>query len=52
MRVAVPDFSTLDAFSPLVAVGAFIAIRRFHSGLIPTLLVAAALGVGQHWIDS
>jgi hypothetical protein len=52
MRVAVPDFSTLDAFSPLVAVGAFLAIRRFHSGLIPTLLVAAALGVAQHWLDS
>jgi chromate transporter len=44
IRLMVPDWSTIDVASVAIACGAAIAMFRFKIGMIPTLIVAAAVG--------
>jgi chromate transporter len=44
LRLLVPDLATVDLAALAIAVGAGVALLRFHTRMIPTLLVAAALG--------
>jgi chromate transporter len=44
IRVLVPDFSTINIASTLLACGALAAILRFKAGMLPTLAVCAAAG--------
>jgi chromate transporter len=43
-RLLVPDWTTLDPVALLLALAAMVALFRFKLGMIPTLLVSAALG--------
>ena len=45
MRLPLPRLESLDIAAALIAVGAMIALLRFKTGLIPTLLGAAAAGL-------
>jgi chromate transporter len=44
LRLLVPDLATVDFAALAIAIGAGVALLRFHTRMIPTLLVAAALG--------
>jgi chromate transporter len=44
LRLLVPDLSTVDLAALAIAIAAGVALLRFHTRMIPTLLVAAALG--------
>lgn len=46
LRLWVPDLSTLNMVSLMLAVAAMIAMLRFKIGMIPVLVASAALGVG------
>ncbi|MCI0333259.1 MAG: chromate efflux transporter [Planctomycetes bacterium] len=48
IRLLVPDWSTIDPMSVLIAASALVAMFRFKVGMIPTLAVAAAVGVVYH----
>jgi chromate transporter len=43
-HVTVPVWATFQWFPAALAIGAFVALVRFHRGMIPTLAVSAALG--------
>lgn len=45
LRLQVPDASTLDVASLLIAIGAAVALFRLRWGMLPTLAAAAAVGV-------
>jgi chromate transporter len=44
LRLLVPNLATVDFAALAIAIGAGVALLRFHTRMIPTLLVAAALG--------
>jgi len=44
LKLQVPVIATIDIASLLLAVGAFIAMLRFHAGMIPVIFVSALLG--------
>jgi chromate transporter len=44
-RLLVPDWSTLDAMSVVIACGAILALFRLKWGMIPTLFGAALIGM-------
>ena len=44
LRLLVPDLATVDFAALAIAIGTGVALLRFHTRMIPTLLVAAALG--------
>lgn len=44
LKLQVPVLSTLDPASLVLAVGAFVAMLRFHVGMIPVIFVSALLG--------
>jgi chromate transporter len=44
-RLLVPDWATIDMMSVAIAIGALVAMFRLKVGMIPTLIVAAAIGV-------
>jgi chromate transporter len=44
-RLLVPDWATIDMMSVAIAIGARVAMFRLKVGMIPTLIVAAAIGV-------
>jgi chromate transporter len=44
LHLLVPDLATVDVAAIAIAVGAGVALLRFHTRMIPTLLVAAAIG--------
>ncbi|MEQ1930285.1 MAG: chromate transporter [Parvularculaceae bacterium] len=46
LRIALPEFGSLDPVALALAVGAGLALLRFHVGMIATLVGAAALGAG------
>ncbi len=43
-RILIPDFATLDPVALVLAIGAAVALFRFKTGMIGTLLTCAALG--------
>ena len=45
LRLLVPDWTTLNLMALVIAIGAFIALFRFKTGMIPTLFVSAGLGL-------
>ena len=45
LRLLLPDWNTLNLVSLILTAGALIAMLRFRTGMIPTLGVAAALGM-------
>lgn len=45
LRLLIPDWTTLDLMALIIAVGAFVALFRFKTGMIPTLVVSASLGL-------
>lgn len=45
LRLLVPDWTTLNLMALVIAVGAFVALFRFKTGMIPTLVVSAGLGL-------
>jgi chromate transporter len=45
VRLLVPALSTVDLASLCLAIGAFVAMLRFHVGMIPVIAVSAALGM-------
>lgn len=45
LRLLVPDWATLEPAALIIAVGAFVALFRFKTGMIPTLLVNAGVGL-------
>lgn len=45
LRIPAPDLASLDLFALLLAIGAGVALLRFHVGMIQTLASAAAIGV-------
>jgi len=45
VRVDLPDWATLDPTALLIAAASMLAILKFHKGVGPTLIVAAALGI-------
>jgi len=44
LKLQVPVLSTLEPASLVLAVGAFLAMLRFHVGMIPVIFVSALLG--------
>jgi chromate transporter len=44
VRLRIPVWWTLDPAAAVLAVGALVAMLRFHLGMIPTLAASAALG--------
>jgi chromate transporter len=48
LKLLVPDWSTIDILSVLIACGALIAMLRFKVGMLPTLGVAAAIGAAYY----
>ena len=45
MRILLPDAATLDPIAAGIAIGAALAILRYHAPMLPTLTVCAALGL-------
>jgi len=45
LRLLVPDWSSFNLVALLIATGAFIALARFKTGMIPTLFISAAIGL-------
>ncbi len=45
LRLLVPDWTTLNLMALVIAIGAFVALFRFKTGMIPTLFVSASLGL-------
>ncbi len=45
LRLLLPDWATLDVMALLIAVAAFVALFRFKTGMIPTLVVSAGVGL-------
>ncbi len=45
MRILLPDAATLDPIATGIAIGAALAILRYHAPMLPTLAVCAALGL-------
>jgi chromate transporter len=51
VHVLVPDLRTIDPFALVIAVAAFVAMKRFKVGIIPVVLVGAAAGfVWKSWL--
>ena len=50
IRLRIPAWATLDPAAALLAVGALVAMLRFHAGMIPTLGASAALGATYYWL--
>jgi chromate transporter len=48
LKLQVPVLATLDIASLVLAAGAFVAMLRFHVGMIPVIFVSAALGAGWY----
>jgi chromate transporter len=48
LKLQVPVPSTLDVASLALAVGAFVAMLRFHAGMIPVIFASAVLGAGWY----
>jgi chromate transporter len=46
----VPVLSTVDLASLVLAIGAFVAMLRFHVGMIPVIFASAGLGVLWHLV--
>jgi chromate transporter len=44
VHLLVPDWSTVDVMSGVIACGGLVAMFRFRIGMIPTLVAAAAIG--------
>jgi hypothetical protein len=42
--------ATIDVAGTLLAVGAFVALRRFQLGLIPVISVSATLGAAWYLV--
>ena len=49
LRLYVPAWDTLDLAALILAIAAMVAMLRYRVGMIPTLAVAAALGVAVHY---
>ena len=50
LKLQVPVFATLDVASLVLSIGAFVAMLRFHVGMIPVIFVSAALGAGWYML--
>lgn len=50
LKLHVPVLATVDVASLVLAVGAFVAMLRFHVGMIPVIFVSAALGVAWYML--
>jgi chromate transporter len=50
LKLQVPVLATLDVASLVLAIGAFVAMLRFHVGMIPVIFVSAALGAGWYML--
>jgi chromate transporter len=48
LRLYIPDVTTLDVASLVIAVAAFVALFRFKLGMIPTLFLSALVGLVYH----
>jgi chromate transporter len=48
IKVLTPVWETVDVFAVLIAIGALIAMLRFHVGMMKTLAVAAILGAAYY----
>ncbi|MFB6259757.1 MAG: chromate transporter, partial [Thiohalorhabdaceae bacterium] len=46
LRLLTPTLASVSPAAVVLAVAAFIALVRFRTGMIPTLLVSALLGMG------
>lgn len=45
LRLLIPDWTTFNLMALVIAVAAFVALFRFKTGMIPTLLVSAGVGL-------
>jgi chromate transporter len=50
IKVSVPVWQSFDWYAGLLAVGATLAMLRFHIGMIPTLAVCALLGASGRYL--
>jgi len=52
VRLLVPSVASLDPAALALSVGTFLAIFRFHAGVLPTLGGSAVLGALARWLLS
>ncbi len=50
LKLQVPVIETIDIASLVLAIGAFVAMLRFHVGMIPVIGVSAALGTAWYML--